>query len=98
MYYAYELHEIMEEAKENYLDIILKEIDDHMYSAAAKGQDRIEICLNFLCNKIKIAYWTDEDCNDITNILRKFGYEIVSVRKEHPYSSKATLYFVTIHW
>lgn len=97
MHYAYELHEITETAKENYLDIILKEMEDYMYSTAIKGQDRIEICFNFLYRQ-KVTYWSDKDCNNITDILKKFGYEIVSVRKEHPYNSKYTLYFVTIKW
>lgn len=98
MHYAHELHEIMEDANKNYFSIALKEIDDQMLSAATKGQDRIEICLNFLCDKIRVPYWTDEDCNNITNMLKDFGYEIVKIRLEHPYNSKATLYFVTIKW
>lgn len=98
MHDAYELREIMEEANKNHFNIFLREIDDCMYSAAIKGQDRVEICFNFLCDKLRVAYWTDEDCNNITNILKEFGYEIVNIRKEHYYGSKETLYFVTVKW
>lgn len=98
MHYAHELHEMMEDANRNYLDIALKEIDDRMLSAATKGQDRIEICFNFFCDKIRVAYWSDEDCDNITDLLKTFGYEIVAIRKEHPYGSQATLYYATIKW
>lgn len=98
MYYAYELQNIMHNNARNYLNTALQEIDDKLLDAATRGEDRVEICLNFLCNKTRVAYWSDEDCNYITNTLRTFGYEIISVRKEHPNSFKVTLYYVTIKW
>jgi hypothetical protein len=92
MHYA---HEMMEKANKNYFNIVLKEID----SAAAKGQDRTEICLNFLHDKLRVAYWTDEDCNNITNILKEFGYKTQKIRKELTYpDSNECLYFVTVSW
>lgn len=97
MYYAHELQQIMQNNAKDYLNTALQEIDDEMLNAAIKGTNKVEICLNFLCNKIRVAYWSDEDCDYITNVLRTFGYE-VSVSKEHSNSFKVALYYVTIKW